>query len=154
MKEVARSTASHTPVQTRASHMHVRHIRLIAATLLLCSMSFSARGASPSEQQPASQLASLTGAWQLSVESAMGKRTPSVVLQQNGNALTGTYTGQFGSAPVTGSVNGHEFTFTFKVSAMMREAVITYVGKAEGNAISGKVQAGGMGEGAFSGVRK
>lgn len=126
--------------------MRLRHLVTTTATLLLCTLALGLGAANAP--------ATLTGTWQLAVESPMGKRSPSVVLQQEGKALTGTYTGQFGSAPITGTITGSEFTFTFKVSAMMREAVITYVGKLDGNAISGKIQAGGMGEGAFSGVRK
>ena len=126
--------------------MQIRHFVSTTAALFLCTIALALNAASAP--------ATLTGTWQLAVESPMGKRSPSVVLQQEGKALTGTYTGQFGSAPITGTITGSEFTFTFKVSAMMREAVITYVGKLDGNAISGKIQAGGMGEGAFSGVRK
>lgn len=126
--------------------MRLRQLVITTAALFLCTL---ALGLSAADVP-----ASLSGAWQLAVESPMGKRSPTVVLQQQGKTLTGTYTGQFGSAPVTGTVAGREFTFTFKVSAMMREAVITYVGTVDGNAISGKVQAGGMGEGAFTGVRK
>ena len=126
--------------------MHLRHVVATTSALLLVTLALALNAANAP--------ASLTGAWQLNVESPMGKRSPTVVLKQEGTALTGTYTGQFGSAPITGSVTGSEFTFTFNVSAMMRKAVITYAGKLDGNAISGKIQAGGMGEGVFSGVRK
>lgn len=97
--------------------------------------------------------ANLAGNWQLTVESAMGKRTPTLVLQQQGSALTGTYTGQFGTAPVTGTVTGKTFRFSFTARAMMREMHVTYEGKVEGNALSGAIHAD-MGEGTFTGVRK
>jgi hypothetical protein len=83
----------------------------------------------------------------------MGKRSPTLVLQQQGTALTGTYTGGFGTAPVTGSVNGTSFKFSFTARAMMQEMHVTYEGKVTGNTMAGAISAA-MGEGTFTGVRK
>lgn len=84
----------------------------------------------------------------------MGKRNPTVVFAQQGNALSGTYTGAFGSAPLTGRVEGNRFSFTFEARAMMRSARITYSGTVQGNTIAGDIAAAGMGEGKFTGIRK
>ncbi len=119
---------------------------LLAAAALLCLATFRVATAA----EPATNIA---GNWQLTVESAMGKRSPTLVLQQQGNALTGTYTGGFGTAPVTGNVNGSNFTFSFTARAMMREMHVTYEGKVTGNTMAGAIKAA-MGEGTFTGVRK
>jgi hypothetical protein len=42
-----------------------------------------------------------------------GTGTPTVVLKQEGETLSGQYSGQLGEAPVTGTIKGNEFTFSF-----------------------------------------
>lgn len=135
------------PAARTFTNAHIRHPMgmLIAMLLLAFGTLWPAAAAEPP--------ANLAGTWQLTVESAMGKRTPTLVLQQQGAALTGTYTGQFGTAPVTGTVAGKTFRFSFTARAMMREMHVTYEGKVDGNALSGAIHAD-MGEGTFTGVRK
>ena len=130
---------------TLPSPARLRLILLACAALLCIATLRIAQAAEPA--------ANLAGNWQLTVESAMGKRSPTLVLQQQGTALTGTYTGGFGTAPVTGSVNGTSFKFSFTARAMMQEMHVTYEGKVTGNTMAGAIRAA-MGEGTFTGVRK
>jgi hypothetical protein len=130
---------------TLPSPARLRLILLACAALLCIATLRIAQAAEPA--------ANLAGNWQLTVESAMGKRSPTLVLQQQGTALTGTYTGGFGTAPVTGSVNGTSFKFSFTARAMMQEMHVTYEGKVTGNTMAGAISAA-MGEGTFTGVRK
>jgi len=97
--------------------------------------------------------ANLTGEWDVSVETPMGVGTPHFSLKQDGNKLSGTYKGQLGQAPVTGTVKGDEFTIQFQVEAQGMDIAIIYQGKAEGSTISGTAKLGDFGEGTFTGKK-
>lgn len=51
-------------------------------------------------------LADVSGKWTAQVDTDMGSGEPTFVLKQVGDKLTGTYSGQLGEAPVTGTVKG------------------------------------------------
>ena len=97
--------------------------------------------------------ANVAGEWDFTVETQAGTGSPHFSLKQDGTAVTGTYKGQLGEAPVTGTVKGNELTLNFKVSAQGAELAITYSGTVEGDSIKGKVSLGEMGEGTFTGKK-
>jgi hypothetical protein len=93
----------------------------------------------------------VTGTWDMSVETPAGSGTPVFVLkQENDTLLTGTYKGQFGEAPVKGSIKANKIDLKFSASDM----TIEYTGTVDGNSMKGKVVFGAMGEGTFTGTRK
>ena len=93
----------------------------------------------------------VTGTWNMSVETPAGSGTPVFVLkQENDTLLTGTYKGQFGEAPVKGSIKVNKIDLKFSASDM----AIEYTGTVDGNSMKGKVIFGTMGEGTFTGTRK
>ncbi len=99
--------------------------------------------------------ADLSGTWELQVESDVGSGTPTFTFKQDGNKLTGTYSGQLGEAPVTGTVDGDKVQFSFEVSPAGDKITVTYSGTTEGvNKMKGTVVFGGMGKGTFTGVKK
>ena len=97
--------------------------------------------------------ANVAGEWDFTVETQAGTGTPHFSLKQDGTAVTGTYKGQLGEAPVTGTVKGNELTINFKVNAQGTDLAITYSGTVEGDAIKGKVSLGELGEGTFTGKK-
>ncbi|MEO7774332.1 MAG: hypothetical protein ABIT36_04160 [Steroidobacteraceae bacterium] len=97
--------------------------------------------------------ASLAGTWNLSIESPQGKRTPTLVLTQAGNVISGSYRSQMGEAPVTGKVTGNEFSFEVKMSRQGQDIVIGYKGTVTGDAMTGTLHMGQMGDAAFTGKR-
>jgi hypothetical protein len=97
--------------------------------------------------------ADIAGTWNLTVTTQAGTGTPTLVLVQNGENLTGTYTGRFGESPIKGTFKDGAISFSFSVNGPMGEAQITYAGKVEGDAMSGTVQ-GPMGAATFTGKKK
>ena len=53
----------------------------------------------------------ISGSWEFSVDTAAGSGSPSFVFKQDGEKLTGTYTGLFGKADLTGTVKGDQTRF-------------------------------------------
>src|SRR2546421_2658180 len=47
--------------------------------------------------------ADISGAWEFVVETAQGSGSPSFEFKQDGEKLTGTYSGIFGRAPISGT---------------------------------------------------
>jgi hypothetical protein len=93
---------------------------------------------------------SLTGTWNLAVDSPAGKGNPTFVLQQDGEKVTGTYKGAFGESKVTGKIEGSSFELSFNSSGND----VPYKGKLESNKMSGSLDMGSIGKGTFTGEKK
>ena len=93
----------------------------------------------------------LTGRWAFNVETSAGSGTPTITLKQDGDKLTGHYSGQLGEADLTGTVTGAEFTFKFTVDAQGNNLECTYKGAADGkDALKGTVNIAGLADGTFT----
>jgi hypothetical protein len=76
--------------------------------------------------------ADVSGTWQLAVETSQGSGTPTMVLQQDGEKLTGTFNSQiFGAAKLTGTVKGNAIEFAFEGQAGDQTLKATYKGTVE-----------------------
>lgn len=98
--------------------------------------------------------ANVAGEWAITVESPQGTGTPSVVLKQDGETLTGTYKGRMGETPLTGTIKGNDIKFSIKVSPQGQDLVIEYSGTVDGDTMKGKAKFGEYGEGNFTGKKK
>jgi hypothetical protein len=98
--------------------------------------------------------ADVSGTWEMAVETAAGSGTPTFVLKQDGDRLTGQYTGQLGEAPVTGTVKGASVEFGFDISVQGTTLHVTYAGTVEGSSMKGAVKLADLGEGTFTGKKK
>jgi hypothetical protein len=97
----------------------------------------------------------ISGVWNFEVETPAGKGTPVFTLKQEGEKVTGTYKGQLGEAPVTGTVKGSDVTLMIKVSPQGEEITVTYTGKITGkDAMGGKATFGNLGEGNWTAKKK
>lgn len=93
----------------------------------------------------------LTGKWTFNVETAAGAGQPTITLKQDGEKLTGHYSGQLGEADLTGTIKGAEFTFKFSVDAQGNNLECTYKGTAESkDAAKGTVNIAGLADGTFT----
>jgi hypothetical protein len=99
--------------------------------------------------------ANISGAWDFTVETSGGSGSPSFTFKQEGEKLTGTYKGQFGEAPLTGTVKGDDVKFAINISAQGQSLTVVYTGKVTGkDSMKGTVALGELGEGTWSGKRK
>jgi hypothetical protein len=57
----------------------------------------------------------VTGKWTFQVETSAGGGTPTFTFKQDGEKLTGHYSGQLGEADLTGSVKGQDISLAFGV---------------------------------------
>jgi len=75
-----------------------------------------------------------------------GARQATLKLQQDGSKLSGTLDGERGSAPVTGSVNGNNISFSTQTQGH-RNFTMVYTGTVDGGKITGTFQPQGGQEG-------
>jgi uncharacterized protein with FMN-binding domain len=121
----------------------------IAATAVVLLVGMFVMGAPSWATDPAN----VAGQWNLTVESPNGTANPSVVFKQDGETLSGTYTGRFGKSSVKGTIKGTEIKFSTTISPQGQDLEITYSGTVDGDNMKGKVSFGAMGDGAFSGKK-
>ena len=92
----------------------------------------------------------VTGRWLMSVELDIGSGGATFRLQQQGDSITGTYSGLLGeSIRVTGKIQGDEVEFSFNSQA----GKITYRGKVSGTTMEGTCDYGQLGPGTFKGSK-
>lgn len=123
---------------------------------------FSAKRAGDSAPPPSSPAPAaaadktdITGAWAFAVETPAGSGTPTFTFKQEGEKLTGQYKGQFGEAPLTGSVKGNKIDFSLKVQAQGQEATLNYTGTVEKDGtMKGTVSLGDLGSGTWTAKRQ
>ena len=94
----------------------------------------------------------VTGTWVLSVDlGAGGAGDATFVFEQEGTAITGTYSGAFGTGvEVSGTVEDGEIMFTFQADQV---GEITYNGTIEGDSMTGTVIYGDLADGTFEGSK-
>src|SRR5512132_3709014 len=90
----------------------------------------------------------VTGKWLFAVDTAAGSGTPVMTFKQDGEKLTGHYSGQLGEADLTGTVKGQDITFKFAVDAQGTAINAVYTGTVDAkDSMKGKVDLVGLGEG-------
>jgi hypothetical protein len=119
--------------------------RLSVVALVLVSMS---AWAATAVAQKAPEAINLTGKWQMQLEMSVGVSTPVLVFKQDGDKLTGTYTGRYGEAQLVGKVDGRKLEFVVTINAEGTENKMSFTGELTpaGDVIKGNADLGGMGE--------
>ncbi len=94
--------------------------------------------------------ADISGKWTFNVVLDAGSGSPTFEFQQKGEMLTGKYQGQFGEAPVTGTVKGDKVEFSFKGAA----GEAKYSGTLDGaTKMKGTCDYGEAGKGTFTATK-
>ena len=122
--------------------MHGRIAAVGAIVMLVVAMS-AARGAAQAKVD-------VTGKWAFNVETSAGAGSPRFTFKQDGEQLTGHYTGTFGEAEVTGTIKGTDITFSFAADAQGTAVKSTYTGTVDKDTMKGKLAIEGFGEGTFT----
>jgi hypothetical protein len=88
----------------------------------------------------------------VTVELPNMQATPTVVLKQDGEKLSGEYvSAQYGKFPITGTVKEADVSFSFAMNVEGKGLNVTYTGKTDKDgAIKGSVAYGDMMSGTFT----
>ena len=97
----------------------------------------------------------VTGKWEFNVETPAGAGSPTFVFKQAGEKLTGTYSGTFGTAELTGTVKGEAVEFSFEASVADQKGTVVYKGTIEApGKMKGSVDLAGLATGTWTGTKK
>lgn len=113
--------------------------------------SASSTASSTSTASTASTAPSVTGTWNVTIELPNMTATPTMVLKQDGEKVTGEYvSAQYGKFPMTGTVKGTDVVMSFEMNVEGTGLAVTYTGKIEKDGtITGSVNYGDMMSGTF-----
>ena len=100
------------------------------------------------------QATNVTGDWDFTVNTDQGSGNPTMTFKQDGEKLTGKYSGTFGAADLTGTVKGNAIQFTFTIDVQGQQAPATYKGTVEKNTMKGTMDIAGMLNGTFTATKK
>lgn len=120
--------------------------RLLLLVLVGIPLAPTAHADAPqAKPAPAPQVA---GKWQVSLEMEVGTAAVVMVFTQEGEKLTGTYTGRYGAYPLAGTIKGKALDFVVTINAEGTETKMHFIGElaATGDVIRGSADLGGMGE--------
>ena len=99
--------------------------------------------------------ADVTGKWLMELHLEMGTSTPTLELKQEGDKISGSYTGRYGAFPLAGTVKDRTLAFAFKMNADGTDAAMSFTGEiaADGQTMKGKAELEGLGEAAWNAKR-
>lgn len=100
--------------------------------------------------------ADVTGTWYCTVEFSVGSGSPTLVLKQDNDKISGTYSGTLGETSVQGTISGDKVEIWFDTEAAGQKFKVTYNArlKNENKEMEGTVIYGELGEGTFSARKK
>jgi hypothetical protein len=98
--------------------------------------------------------ADLSGKWQLELNIGGNTGSPTIDIKQEGEKITGVYSGRFGESKLEGTVKDNKIEFRVKINAEGNELTVVYSGTVEANGtLKGKASFGDFGEGDWTGKR-
>ena len=129
--------------------------RLRTTTIALASAALLSVGLAAQGAKPADKPVDVAGKWNMDLQLSFGPASPTIVLKQDEAKITGTYTGRYGDAPVTGTIKGRAIQFMVKINAEGQEAEMDFTGEVAGDSQSmkGALQITGLDDATWSATR-
>lgn len=112
-------------------------------------------GAALSLAQAGQAKVDVSGTWNFDVQTDAGSGAPVMTFKQEGEKLTGHYTGTFGEAELSGTVKGNEINFSFTADFQGTPLTSAYKGTIENaTSMKGTLEISGVGSGTFTAKKK
>ena len=125
-----------------------RRLALLALPMLLVGTLASAQTPAPAAKVP-----DVAGKWTMVMELSIGTSNPVLMFKQDGDTITGTYTGRYGDAKLAGKVTAdRQVQFTVSLEAEGSSVTMFFAGEvaADGLTIAkGTCNIEGLGEGTW-----
>ena len=131
-----------------------RVIRPLIVLVLFCGLCdlFSVRAVSAQANAPVN----VTGRWVMALDMSMGPSEPLLELKQDGDKITGTYTGRYGSFPLAGTIKARKLAFTFTMGSAAEPVEMAFTGEvlADGESMKGEASLASMGDATWTAKRE
>jgi hypothetical protein len=124
--------------------------RLALAVMIALAPILTARA------QEAKAAPSVTGRWTMALNMSMGISRPALTLKQEGEKLTGTYAGRYGTFPLQGTIKGRAIEFSLTMTVESEKVEMSFVGEVSEDAQSmrGDADLGQAGDGTWTAKRE
>ena len=108
--------------------------------------------AKPDQKQDPKAVPSVAGKWTMTLDMSMGVANPALELKQDGEKLTGTYTGRYGVFALEGQLKGRAIAFSFTMTAEDQQVAMSFSGEvaADGLTMKGTATLGELGDATWS----
>jgi hypothetical protein len=130
---------------------------LVASVVLLVAWvaAFGSAGQAQGKDQKAQAPIDVTGKWTMTLEMSMGTATPALDLKQDGETISGTYTGRYGTDELHGTLKDRAIRFSFVMGSADQSVTMSFAGEvaADGQTMKGTADLGEMGAAAWSATR-
>lgn len=100
------------------------------------------------------QATTVSGDWELKMQTPRGERTSTMHIEQDGEKITVTITSPQGEVTGQGKITGNEIEWTITRSTPRGEFTITYKGTVEGRTMKGTVEMGRRGSMEWTATKK
>ena len=119
--------------------------------VLLVGLALSSAGSLAAQQAPPKPV-NITGKWAMTLELSIGTSSPVLELKHDGEKVTGTYTGRYGTSPLAGVLKGRALEFTVKLTAEGQDSTMSFAGEvaADGLTMRGSATIEGLGDASWS----
>jgi hypothetical protein len=127
--------------------------RTLLVSLIVVAASLSAFAQTPTPT-PAKAL-NITGKWAVMLDLSIGQATPTLDLKQDGEKVTGTYTGRYGTFQLKGTLKGRALEFSFEMNAEGQTVSMSFSGEvaADGETMKGQATVEGLGDATWTAKR-
>lgn len=124
---------------------------LIAIAVVLTAIALSAQTPAPAPPKAIN----IAGKWQMTLELSIGTANPTLDLKQDGEKITGTYTGRYGVSQLQGTLKGQALQFAFQIDAEGQTATMSFTGQvaADGQSMKGSAEIEGLGDASWTATR-
>jgi len=126
--------------------------------LIVALVAASAGVQQTQQQKPADppKAIDISGKWIMTLNLEMGQATPALVLKQDGEKITGTYTGRYGTFELKGTLKVRALQFGFQMNADGQSVAMSFAGEvaADGESIvKGTATLEGLGDATWTAKR-
>jgi hypothetical protein len=129
---------------------------VFAVLLAVVGTASGAAQSPPSQEKPAPKPVAIAGKWAMTLEiSGMGPASTSLDLKQDGEKITGAYTGRYGTFPLQGTLKARALTFAFTMNADGTEVTMSFAGEVaeDAQSMKGTATIAGLGDATWTAVR-
>lgn len=111
---------------------------LVAIAVVATAIVASAQTPTPT---PSPKPLNVAGKWLMTLELSIGTANPTLELKQDGEKITGTYTGRYGTSQLQGTLKARVLEFAVQIDAEGQTATMSFRGEVAADAESMKGQA-------------
>ena len=126
---------------------------LLSLVLVAASVALVAQEP-PKKADPPKPL-TIAGKWAMTMDMSIGQATPALVFKQDGEKITGTYTGRYGTFEFKGTLKERALTFSFQMDTDGGATTMAFEGTvaADGLTMKGTGTIEGLGDATWTAKR-